>query len=241
MKKTVILLLLLIACAQPAPPPQQPPLKQPTSGELPKALTSTIDGYTIAYNIYKNKPGSPSIILLHMLRRTKSDWDSIAKWLQESGYTVIVPDLRGHGQSAGHWEQFTPDDFNKMAYDVAAIKSVLQNEGANVKKLAIVGASIGANVALNYAANDQDVRTVVLLSPGLEYRGVSTANTRYNKPFLVVASKDDEYSAQSAQVIIQSNPSAKILMYEDAGHGTNMFIKNDLAPNILEWLQEHNY
>ena len=241
MKTAVLILLLLIACAQPTQPTvQQPPLK-PVDKELPKALTSTIDGYTLAYNIYKSKPGSPSVILLHMFRRTKSDWDSIAKWLQTNGYTVIVPDMRGHGQSAGNWEQFTPEDFNKMTYDVAAVKSVLQNEGANTKKLAIIGASIGANVALNYAANDQDVRTVILLSPGLEYKGVLAATTRFNKPFLVVASKDDEYSAQSAQVIIQNNPSAKILMYEDAGHGTNMFSKNDLAPNILEWLQEHNY
>jgi pimeloyl-ACP methyl ester carboxylesterase len=220
---------------------QQPPLKQPTSGELPKALTSTVDGYTLAYNIYKSKPGSPAVILLHMLRRSKSDWDSIAKWLQTNGYTVIVPDLRGHGQSAGNWEQFTPEDFNKMTYDVAAVKSVLQNEGADTKKLAIIGASIGANIAFNYAAGDQDVRTIILLSPGMEYRGVSVASTKFNKPFLVVASKDDEYSAQSAQAIIQSNPTAQILMYEDAGHGTNMFIKNDLAPNILEWLQTYNY
>ncbi len=243
MKAVFLVLLLLIACAQPTQPTiQQPPLKQPTtSSELPKALTSTQDGYTLAYNIYKNKPGSPAVILLHMLRRTRNDWDSVAKWLQKSGYTVIVPDLRGHGQSTGNWEQFTPDDFNKMTFDVAAMKSVLENEGADVKKLAIIGASIGANVALNYAASDKDVKTVILLSPGLEYRGVTVANTRYSKPFLVVASKDDEYSAQSSQVILQNNPSAKILMYDDAGHGTNMFSKNDLAPNILEWLQEHNY
>lgn len=243
MKKIVLLLLILIACAQPEPTVQPlPPLKQPVNNaELPRVLTSTTDGYTIAYNIYKNKPASPSIILLHMLRRTRNDWDSVAKWLQSNGYTVIVPDLRGHGQSAGSWEQFTPEDFNKMTLDVSAMKSVLENEGANTKKLAIIGASIGANVALNYAANDQDVKTVILLSPGLEYKGVSIANTRFNKPFLVVASKDDEYSAQSAQVILQNNPAAKILMYEDAGHGTNMFSKNDLAPNIMEWMQEHNY
>ncbi len=243
MKTAVLLLILLIACAQPTPTtPQIPPLKQPViSADVPKVLTSTTDGYTIAYSLYKNKTGSPSVILLHMLRRTRNDWDSVAKWLQSNGYTVIVPDLRGHGQSAGSWEKFTPEEFNKMTLDVSAMKSVLENEGANAKKLAIVGASIGANVALNYAANDQDVKTVVLLSPGMEYRGVSIANTRFNKPFLVVASKDDEYSAQSAPVILQNNPAAKILMYEDAGHGTNMFRKNDLAPNILEWLQEHNY
>ena len=237
MKPAILILLLLIACAQPTQPVQAPPLKP--VNELPKALTSTTDGYSIAYNIYKSKPGSPAVILLHMLRRTKSDWDTIAKWLQTNGYTVIVPDLRGHGQSAGNWEQFTPEDFNKMTLDVAAIKSVLANEGA--QKIAIIGASIGANIAFNYASTDQDVKTIILLSPGMDYKGVSITDTRFNKPFLVVASKDDEYSAQSAQTIIQNNPSAKLLMYENAGHGTNMFSKNDLAPNILKWLQTYNY
>jgi len=31
-----------------------------------------------------------------------------------------------------------------------------------------VGASIGANVALNYAASDPSIKAVVLLSPGLK-------------------------------------------------------------------------
>jgi len=218
----------------------QPQLK-PLTGMMPSGTATTADGQTIAYQYYAGKPGSPGIILLHMLRRTRSDWDGIAKWLQKNGYSVIVPDLRGHGQSTGNWEQFSPDDFNKMTYDVSAMKSLLENNGADVKKMAIIGASIGANVALNYAANDQDARTVILLSPGLEYRGVKTEGITYTKPFLIVASKEDEYGAQSSQQIAARNPSAKLIIYENAGHGTSMFTNKELAPTILKWLQEHAY
>jgi len=240
MKTAIILLILLIACAQQAEMVQQPQLK-PLTGTLPSGTATTTDGQTIAYQIYPAKQGSPAIILLHMLRRSRTDWDSIAKWLQKNGYTVIAIDSRGHGLSTGNWEQYTPEDFNKMTLDVAAAKSVLENQGADVKKLALMGASIGANIAFNYAASDPDVKTVVLLSPGLEYRGVKIDNTKFNKPFLVVASKDDQYSAQTAQEIKNKNPTATLQIYEDAGHGTNMFVKNDLAPKILKWLQEHNY
>ena len=236
-----LFLILLISCttetSPPAPPP--PPLK-PLTGPLPSGTATTQDGHTIAYQIYPSKAGSPAVILLHMLRRSRTDWDSIAKWLQKNGYTVIVPDLRGHGQSSGNWEKFTPEDFNKMTFDVAAMKSVLENQGADVKRLAIIGASIGANVAFNYAATDPDVKTVVLLSPGLEYKGVQTGNTKFGRPFLAVASKDDQYGAQSAQEIKRNNPSAELVLYEKAGHGTNMFIaQNDLAPKILDWLKEY--
>jgi len=123
-----------------------------------------------------------------------------------------------------------------MAQDVAAMKSVLESKGADVTRLAVVGASIGANVAFNYAASDSDVKTAVLLSPGLDYRGLNIVNTRFSKPFLVVASNDDVYSANSAQELKNRNPSASLLIYQDAGHGTNMFVKNDLAPKMLEWL-----
>lgn len=236
----LLVLLLLIACSQQAQVTQQPQLK-PLTGVTPSGTATTVDGQSIAYQIYPNKVGSPAVILLHMLRRTRTDWDSIAKWLQKNGYTVIAFDSRGHGQSTGDWEKFGPEDYNKMVLDVAAIKSVLENQGADVKKLAIIGASIGANTAFNYAATDQDVATIILLSPGLDYQGVQTANTKFNKAFLIVASNDDSYSAQSVQQIAANNPNAEVLMYEDAGHGTNMFIKNELAPKMLAWLKAHLY
>lgn len=235
----LVLLILLIACSQQAST-TQPQLK-PLTGTPPSGTATTIDGQTIAYQMYAGKIGSPAVILLHMLKRTRTDWDSIAKWLQREGYTVIALDSRGHGQSTGNWEKFTEADFNKMKLDIMAVKSVLENQGADVKKLTLIGASIGANTAFNYAATDPDVRTVVLLSPGLDYRGVNIVDTRLTKPFLVVASLDDQFSAQTAENIAANNPTAEVLMYEDAGHGTNMFIRKDLAPKILDWLKKHVY
>jgi len=237
MKALAILLLILIACSQPIEPTPQPTLKPP-AGALPSGTATTQDGQTIAYQMYANKAGSPAIILIHQLRRSRADWDSVAKWLQKSGYTVIVPDLRGHGQSTGNLETFTPEDYNKITNDIAAMKSVLENQGANVKRTGIIGASIGANIAYNYAITEPDVKTVVLLSPGLEYRGIVIDTSTLGRPFLVVASQDDNYSAATAQEF-KMNTNANVKMYEDAGHATNMFSKKDLAPTILSWLQEN--
>jgi pimeloyl-ACP methyl ester carboxylesterase len=235
MKQYFLILLLLIACAQDAQP-QMPTLK-PITGNLPSGTATTQDGQTIAYQIYAGKAGSTPVILLHMLRRTRVDWDGFARMLQQKGYTVIAADLRGHGQSSGNWERFTEQDFQNMIYDVAALKSVLESKGADVRKLVIIGASIGANTALNYAATDPDVATVVLLSPGLNYRGSSTENTKFNKPFLIVAANDDEYSAQSSQKIANNNAYAKLVLFDNAGHGNNMFAKRELAPMIFDWLK----
>jgi pimeloyl-ACP methyl ester carboxylesterase len=214
----------------------QPTLK-PLTGKTPSGTATTQDGQTIAYQLYSGEQGSTPILLLHMLGRTRADWDGFARWMQKNGYTVIAADLRGHGQSSGEWKRFTAEDFQKMTYDVAALKSVLESKGADVKKLSIIGASIGANTALNYAASDTDVATVVLLSPGLDYKGSTTASTKFNKPFLIVASTDDKYSAESSQQIADNNAFAKLVLFEDAGHGTNMFVKSELSSMILQWLK----
>jgi len=233
------LLLLLFACKTPEMP-QQPVLK-PIEDSPPAGYTTTVDGQTIAYSIYPAEAGSPAVILLHMLRRTRTDWDGIAKWLQKNGYSVITIDSRGHGQSTGNWEQFTPEDFNKMVNDVAAAKSVLEAQQADVSRLAIIGASIGANTALNYGVTDPDVKTVVLLSPGLDFRGVKTEATiaQFKHPLLVVASEDDKYSADSSKELASKNPLAKPVMYQNVGHGTNMFAQKELAPTILDWLNKN--
>ncbi len=235
MKPYFILLILLLACAQEAQPGMQP--LKPLTGTTPSGTATTQDGYTIAYQLYAGKQGSTPVILLHMLRRTRADWDGFARWLQKNGFTVIAADSRGHGQSSGNWEEFKPEDFQHMIYDVSALKSVLESKSADVTKLVVIGSSIGANTALNYAANDADVATIVLLSPGLDYRGASTENTKFNKPFLIVASKDDEYSTQSSQQIANNNPYAKVVLFENAGHGNNMFARKELAPMILDWLK----
>jgi len=239
MKKFIVLLfLLLIACGQPVV--KEPTLPSAEGKKLPSGTATTTDGMTISYQMYSN-PGKPGVILLHMLGRTRTDWHTIAKWLQENGFAVIAIDFRGHGLSMGDLESFTAQDYNAMVEDVKAAKSVLQAQGGDVSRLSIIGASIGANIALKYAANDLDVKTAVLLSPGLEYRGVKTeaAMSKLNRPVLLVASTDDPTSAESVQTLSPRNPYAQIKMYTDAGHGTNMFAKTDLAPLMLQWLQDH--
>ncbi|MCH7760566.1 dienelactone hydrolase family protein, partial [candidate division TA06 bacterium] len=109
--------------------------------------------------------------------------------------------------------------------------------------LIVIGASIGGNVALNYAATDERVKGVVLLSAGLDYRGVKTeeAMKAYgDRPVLIVASEEDKYAYQSAKKLYELAKGEKELkIYKNAGHGTRIFDKEEgLEDLILNWLEK---
>ena len=159
-------------------------------------------------------------------------------------------DLRGHGESLykdgdkRSFEDFSDVEHQESVGDIAAAKTFLDEKGADTSRLAIVGASIGANLALVYAAPDEDVKTVVLLSPGLDYRGVKTAPAMEaygERPALVIASDEDEYSAESCRELKGiAGESVELKIYEDSGHGTNIFEPQpQLETEVISWIGAH--
>ena len=126
-----------------------------------------------------------------------------------------------------------------MKQDVAASVAYLRAQG--IEDVSIVGASIGANLALNVAAADTGVTNVVLLSPGMEYKGVEIQQALADygeRPLLCVVSKDDTYSARTGLFIdSQARGYHKLEIYETAGHGTRMLNKAPaLEPLVISWL-----
>jgi len=199
---------------------------------------------------------TPTVILLHMLGRDRSTWNAFASTLsQKEGYAVLSIDLRGHGESVKQnngntisFQSFSPDDYNKMVLDVKAAKQFLiTNKNANPNNISIVGASIGANVAINYAAMDPTIKSVVLLSPGINYRGVSTeeAITKYknNNSVYIAATEGDSEAADSSKILcenINCDGNLKIYSGGSNSHGTNMFSDQLLNPPlqdlVISWL-----
>lgn len=211
---------------------------------MEKIILNTSDGWKIAAN-YFPAPGN-AVILLHKFASGKDEWISFANELNQKGYAVIALDFRGHGESTLRngktitWQDFTNADFNDMTKDVAAARDWLTNKGYD--EFAIVGASIGANTALNYAVNDSAIKTIVLLSPGLQFKGIVTNQTirNFTRPIFIVASNEDTYSARSATILYELTQGKKeIKLYDGAGHGVAMFDGTDLDRLILNWLKDN--
>jgi pimeloyl-ACP methyl ester carboxylesterase len=184
------------------------------------------------------RPGAPPsdgsgkdivpVVLLHMSKGSGADWKPLAESLSRAGHAVIVPDLRGHGQStqinrggrSGTIEQATlrKTDIEAMVtQDLERIKKFViekNNLGElNLRKLCLVGAEMGAAVAVNWAALDwswpplatgpqgQDVNGLVLLTPAWGFKGMSIVN----------ATKQQDVTASiSTMIIVGSGDTANL-------------------------------
>jgi len=248
MNKLLLLPLIAIVFLSGCVGQQNQPAANTTFGN--EVSFQTTDGFTIFGNYMPAEKNSSGVILLHMLNRNRDDWAGLAQELNKNGYAVLAIDSRGHGKSTQKngqtvtWQQFSDQDFNAMTNDVVAAKKYLIGQGVNPDRIGIVGASVGANIALNYAAEDKNIKTVVLLSPGLDYHGVQTRNAMIDygsRPIFFVASSEDTASVETVDNLSALQPLGKIdkKTYSGAGHGTSMFSQPDLDELILKWLKEN--
>ncbi len=206
----------------------------------------TDDGVSLAATWYEpGGPIAPAVILIHMLHRTRLDWEPVASRLAAGGIGALAIDLRGHGESGGgvaSGEGGQPD-YSALLRDLAAARRYLASRGdVQQTRVGIAGASLGANLAVLEAAGDQSVASLALLSPSLDYRGlrIEAALRKYGaRPALLVSSDDDPYATRSVRDLQKTGGGIReTLILNQAGHGTVMLGRNsDLLPAVADWFR----
>lgn len=182
----------------------------------------------------------PAVVLVHMLTRSSRDWDSTAERMHQAGFLVLALDLRGHGDSSGSLSSSA--DLTPLLQDVvAAIAWMKHRPEVAPTRIGLAGASVGASLAIQAAAADPSIRSVALLSPGIDYRGLKsdTAMKKYgDRPVLLIASRNDPYALRSAKELSEDAPRTQLETLDDAGHGTMMLTKSDgLAGRLVDWFK----
>ena len=226
---SIVLLIIIIGCTyQPLIIPKE------SRGKL-----TTEDNLSISY-IYNKVNSDKAVVLLHMLNRNKNDWNTFALKLNQNNFSTLAIDLRGHGESDGDWESFSEEGFNNMILDVKSAKEFLDQE--NYSEVYIVGGSIGANIALRYAANDSSIKKVVLLSPSVIYRGITTLDilNDYKGKMLIATGSRDIQSYEGSQQLNQLFEGKKeLLVYNTGIHGIILLLNyNELNNKVIEFLKD---
>jgi len=184
---------------------------------------------------------APAVLLVHMLTRSHAEWDLTAEALNVSGFGVLAIDLRGHGASEG-----SSGALAAMQQDVQAGLDWLKTRPDVVPgRLGIVGASLGSTLAVLVAAADSTVRSVALLSPAAEYRGLrcETAMRRYAErggATMLVASTGDPYALRTAHHFEAMGTGPRDLRVVDGtnAHGTTLLhTRPDLVTSLVDWFR----
>jgi pimeloyl-ACP methyl ester carboxylesterase len=202
----------------------------------------TEDGVNLAGTLYQpSGRNAPAVILLHMLTRSHEDWHPFALRLADAGIAALAIDLRGQGASAPG-PGSGGEDLSRMLLDVKAARAFLAARSDLAGAVGIAGASIGANLAILHAASDPTVRSIALLSAGLDYRGlrVDNAMRKYgDRPALLLASQEDPYAARSARELATLGTGVRELrLLNGAGHGTVMLARQpEVAVVLLDWFR----
>jgi pimeloyl-ACP methyl ester carboxylesterase len=104
----------------------------------------------------KREKKSKVLILLHGWGRNKNSLLSYGLAFAQQGYRVIIPDLRGHGDSTGDWVSFGAEE----GLDISALMDKLA-----IEKYDLIGFSLGASASLHTASLDERVDQLVIVAP----------------------------------------------------------------------------
>src|SRR3954454_7293378 len=85
---------LMPAATRAKPRPKRPP---PVEQLTPRQEEITLHGHRVVYRTAGS--GGPVVLLVHGITGSAKQWDEIVPALAER-YTVVAPDLLGHGESA---------------------------------------------------------------------------------------------------------------------------------------------
>ncbi|MBK8190900.1 MAG: alpha/beta fold hydrolase [Vampirovibrionales bacterium] len=190
----------------------------------------------------------PLVILLHPLNGGYKDWGELPALLVSRGYAALTLDLRGHGKSVWRnvsWRQFAASDWAKYPQD--ALRAARYFDASedypqvDSRRVAIIGASIGANAAVLGASGDNArVRAVVTLSAGLDYKGLKTTQAMYafKNAILMIASQDDPQAFDDTNMLYRlASGHKELLLFRNIGHGTDMLrFYPQLMKPIADWL-----
>lgn len=209
-------------------------------------------------HVVRQGAGDP-IVFLHGMGTSAATWERCMELLADR-FTVVAPDLLGHGSSP------VPDDPSEYTRDRTLVDLddiIADLDGRPV----LVGHSLGGYLALAYAATRPDaVRGVVVLNTGPGYRDdakreewnarsrrnahrfgvpeqVTTMNLQEDSvvmdrlaemttPTLVLAGGDDrpEYTG-AGQYLERKMPQARLVVVDGGGHSMH---EDTHAPDVAE-------
>lgn len=158
------------------------PGNEPATLYMPEAVGET--AMPITPRPAKQRP--PAVVLVHGFAADRVAMSTLARRLAQNGYAVLAIDLHGHGSNRNPFALGVAED-NVMRGDIRAAVDYLRNSQlVDAARIVVMGHSMGAGAALDYATQDPNIAGAVMISGGFALWG----NQRPCNALFILAERD---------------------------------------------------
>lgn len=243
-------LLAFSACTFPEDVPPDPRDVDAGPPLITEHVLTTSDDVSIDSTLYTPDDvlAAPAVLLLHQYQRDKAQWGDFPDELASRGYVVLAISLRGHGESDGYAGDLSGvlTDPDGAPRDVdAGIAFLREQTAVDGDRVAILGTSIGANLAVA-AAVDNKAKTYISVSSRREpSEALADASiTELESVFFLAGRNDAGGQAADAEAMHALTTAPRGLhIYEDtSAHGIAFFgdmFGADITARVYTWLDEN--
>ncbi len=215
-----------------------------------EVVFSTKDDFKIkgTLGVSEKKKKNPAVILIHQGGSNRNEWSGFFEKLVSLNYVVLAYDVRGHGKSDkvdSIYKLF--NDPNQAPLDLkAAIEFLKTKPFVDKERIAVIGASIGANLAA-VAAGDSayGIKTAVAISgkTSAVYNLAGTDSLKFKSIYLIAS--ENEQGGQRATWAKEIHDKAERprkleIVKSSSKHGVHVFEDDPtVMQHIVDWIKSN--
>jgi len=150
-------------------------------GGIPVNIISEDDESVPGWYLRGAKPSA--VVLLHGLGGTRAQLSGIARHLNDQGWGVLLIDQGGHGE---HSRTFTTYGRAESLDALAAVNWLRDRDEIDARRVAILGASMGAATAIYAASRDSELACIVADSSYADFETQAAHDITTNRASITV-------------------------------------------------------
>ena len=130
-----------------------------------EASIKSSDLLYLSLSIYEANYSKGTIIIAPGLNECKERYQDLITYFNNANFNIIIFDPRGHGKSINEENSLgVINDAEKLINDLKVVVNYTQNRFPNLP-INLLADSLSALVAINYLAQNEVIKKVVLTSP----------------------------------------------------------------------------
>lgn len=152
-----------------------------------ESFFTSFDGTKIFYRYSGEVESKKAFVIVHGLLEHSGRYIDLIERCSSWGFSVFIPDLRGHGNSEGH--RGDVESFQHYLLDLKTLYDMLFTYG--YREFYLLGHSMGGLIVVRFIQEYQEfikqTKTVILSSPFLGWKDVSSLRLNFIKILSLIA------------------------------------------------------